>query len=51
MSLGMGFYENGNKPSDSIKDGEFVDQLRVYRHIKKDSARGVYYFFLVILFH
>jgi hypothetical protein len=35
-------YENGNKPSGSIEDGEFLDQLRGYRFLKKDSTPGVY---------
>ena len=34
----VGTCEGGNEPSDSIKCGEFLDQLRTDWLLKKDSA-------------
>jgi len=33
-----GSCEHGNVPSDSIKDGEFLDYLSEYKLLKKDST-------------
>jgi len=35
------FSEHGNKPSGSIKGGEFVDHLSDYQFLKKDSVQLV----------
>jgi hypothetical protein len=34
-----GSFEHGNKPSDSIKGREFLDQLSDYQLLKKVSAQ------------
>jgi hypothetical protein len=31
MGVRVGFYEHGNEPTDSIKGGEFLDQLYDYQ--------------------
>jgi hypothetical protein len=33
-----GSCENGNEPSGSIKGGEFLDQLRGYKILKKEPG-------------
>jgi hypothetical protein len=33
-----GFCEHGNKPSGSIKGGEFLYQLNDYEFLKKETA-------------
>jgi hypothetical protein len=38
-----GCCEHSNEPMDSIKGGEFVDQLSDYQLLKKDSAPFSYF--------
>jgi hypothetical protein len=37
----VGFFEHGNEPSGSIKEGEFLDYLSEYQLLKND-LKGMY---------
>jgi hypothetical protein len=38
LRIGNGDSEHGNEPEASVKDKEFLDQLRKYYLLKKDCA-------------
>jgi hypothetical protein len=44
-----GSFEHGNKPSGSIKYGEFLDQLSDYQLLKTDSAPWSYLIIIIII--